>query len=272
MNIWVFDIDGVITDPITKKIAQPRILDLIVGKLRDNGLVVFNTGRSAKWLGQEVVKPLRALIRRQLGDYSCLSNLICVCEMGNVIVEYDKKGQIFKKVLNSFAIPEGLKKTIRDLVAKGYSDSMFVDETKEVILTIEMRDGYSLKQYQERQAVLHLEISKIMVNYYSHLQVRPSSTNIAIDVKPIESSKSLGAKRIISLCMARGIRFKQHTFVCFGDSLSDVEMSDYLYSKNISTELVFVGPLNKKLVRKYPIHLTKKQYSAGTLEYLTFVS
>jgi hypothetical protein len=77
----------------------------------------------------------------------------------------------------------------------------------------------------------------------------------------------MGAEKIIEWCKLRHLQLKDYEYLCFGDSQSDLEMADYLYSKNLKTEFIYVGS-NNEMEKKYPIHLTKEKYTAGTLEYL----
>ncbi len=266
-TILVFDIDGVLTDPQSKEVNQPKILEYIENSLRTNHKIAFNTGRSAVWLEKKVIKPIKKIIFQKEKNYSSLKNLLSICEMGNVVVTYNSNGKPIKKILNKNTIPKTLKQTVRDIVSKLYSESMFVDETKEVILTIEMNDSYSYEKYKKEQEKFQKEISIIMENYHSHLHVKPSSTTIAIDIKPIESGKNLGAKKILDWLSDQGENLKNFNFICFGDSLSDLDMSDFFYHKNFQTLFVYVGE-NKRIKRLYPIVITQKKYTEGTFDYL----
>lgn len=266
-DVWVFDIDGVITDPELKSITQPEILNILANRLCSDNKVAFNTGRSAKWLETNVVIPLTDRIKSNQQNTTSLRNLISVCEMGNILVQYDSEGRPRKKILNQNIIPDTLSKALKEIVDTVYSKSMFVDETKEVILTIEMRDGYSKEEFEKRQEEFQKEINIIMKYYHPNLHVKPSSTTIAIDVKPIDSGKKLGASRILELHNSQHIDTDNTKYICFGDSLSDIDMTDYLNEMGIETEFVFVGE-DELDDRGYPIHISKSKYSEGTLEYL----
>lgn len=268
-NVWAFDIDGVITDPVLKIITNPQILKIFSARLISGGKIAFNTGRSAKWVNVNVIEPLTKLIIKNNKNSHPLKNLISVCEMGNVVITYGLDGSLNKTILNKNVIPTLLAKTLNDLVNTVYSESMFVDETKEVIFTIEMRDNYSHDLYKKRQEEFQKEISIIMKHYHPHLHVKPSSTTIAIDVKPIDSGKNLGAKRILEWCTNQesGGKVDNLMFTCIGDNLSDLDMSDYFYSQGVNVNFVYVGE-EKKIGRKYPVFITENKYSEGTLEYL----
>ena len=266
-NILVFDMDGVITDPQLKEITQPEILEIISDHLRSGQKVAFNTGRSAEWLENKVIKTLKKIIINTEKNYFPLTNLISICEMGNVIIKYGTDGESRKKILNDNIIPKTLNQTVKDIVADVYSKSMFVDETKEVILTIEMNDGYSYEEYKKRQDEFQKEISIIMKNYHPHLHVKPSSTTIAIDIKPVDSGKNLGAKRIFEWLADHDEPLKGLNFICFGDSLSDLDMSDFFHSKDINTSFVYVGS-EENIERLYPVNIPECKYTEGTLHFL----
>jgi len=270
-TILVFDVDGVLTNPQSKKISQIKILEYITNNLRDNHKIAFNTGRSAEWLEKKVIKPVKEMVFKKEKNYFSLKNLISICEMGNVVINYGNNGESIKEILNKNTIPETLKKTIKGIVANVYSESMFVDETKEVILTIEMNDSYSYEKYQKEQEKFQKEINIIIENYHPHLHVKPSSTTIAIDIKPVESGKKLGAKKIIDWLSDQGESLKNFNFVCFGDSLSDLDMSDFFYDKNFQTIFIYVGD-KKNIKRLYPVILTKRKYNEGTFDYLNKLS
>jgi len=133
-KILIFDVDGVITDPKTKQVDYPEILEIIASRLENDLTVAFNTGRSYKWMNERIILPLK----NHMVDFSSLINLIIVCEMGNVVVKHDQLGKPSKKIKNENVIPSLLRQAISDIVSEIYNESMFIDKTKEVILTIEM--------------------------------------------------------------------------------------------------------------------------------------
>ena len=85
-DIWIFDVDGVITDPKTKEITNSKIIEIIKERLSLGSKVAFNTGRSAEWLEHKVINPLREIIISNVKNYLPLTNLVSICEMGNVVV------------------------------------------------------------------------------------------------------------------------------------------------------------------------------------------
>jgi HAD superfamily hydrolase (TIGR01484 family) len=259
-QIWVFDVDGVITDPVTKTVIHPQIIEKIEQQLSKNIPVCFNTGRSAEWI--------QATIIPQFNSVTPLSYLFSACEMGNVTLQYDEHNMPKEEVVNQDLIPLTLSNTIREIVLSSYNDSMFVDETKKSILTIEMKNNFSQTAYEELQNRLSGEIRIILKNYHPGIHVRPSSSSIAIDIKPISSNKESGAQKILTWLKTKELNLDQFQFITFGDSPSDLQMAELFESEKLSTTFVYVGEDMINQITKYRTMVTKDHYSAGTLEYL----
>lgn len=47
---YLFDVDGVITNPTEKKITENSLLTILAEKLQANIPVTLNTGRSNEWM------------------------------------------------------------------------------------------------------------------------------------------------------------------------------------------------------------------------------
>lgn len=85
---WIFDIDGVVTNPSEKKVTEPQILDHIANKLKNGEPVAFNTTRSSSWLIEYVITPLLQMVE----DKNVLENFIAVGEKGECWLTIDKNG------------------------------------------------------------------------------------------------------------------------------------------------------------------------------------
>lgn len=260
-QMLIFDIDGVLTDPVSKQ-GDPAIFQCLTKKLESGALIAFNTGRSSEWVQKTILPHLQT---------RHLSNLFCVCEMGYVTLGFDEKQRVIEKVFEENSVPKELAGTIRDIIASSYHDSMFVDETKKVILTIEMKDGFSQKVYEELQSRLSGEIRIILKNYHPGIHIRPSSTTIAIDIKPIESGKALGIQRVVEWLKFSAIDPKDLHFTTLGDSTSDTEMNGWLNQNGYTNNFVYVGQ-DKLGQFEFHIDQTRDKFTKGTLEYLKQVS
>ena len=258
-EILIFDIDGVITDPSTKKIGSINIIRHLESRLEKNIPVCFNTGRSSVWVRENIIS--------SFSPETPLELLYCVCEMGEVVLEYDKDNHAKETVSSQNLIPLALKSTIREIVMSSYYETMFVDETKKVILTVEMKDGLSKSVYEKNQSRLSGEIRIILKNYHPNIHIRPSSSSIAIDIKPINSNKASGAAKILTWLRSKKVD-KNISIVALGDSASDLQMAEYFHSMNIPTKFIYVGNDNIDISTNYKVIKTIAKYTEGTLEFL----
>lgn len=261
-NVLIFDIDGVITDPSTKSIIYPEIISILQNSLNQKIPICFNTGRSVEWVQKTIIS--------QFSQKYSLEYLFSSCEMGNLTLEFDNQNKPQIKTIRKDLIPEQLSSTIKEIVQSSYNDSMFIDETKKSILTIEMKNNYAQSKYEILQSKLSGEIRIILKNYHPGIHIRPSSSNIAIDVKSIDSNKQFGAEQILNW-----LKLKKHnqdikklSFISFGDSLSDLEMASYFDTQGFTTKFIYVGTENISQTQPYQTVKTKHHYSKGTLEYL----
>ncbi len=123
---WIFDIDGVVTNPSDKKVSEPQILSHIANKLKAREPVAFNTGRSSSWLIERVINPLLAMI----GNRSVLENFIAVAEKGGCWVTFDKDGTMREHRDDSISVPVGkgfATERILDLLKKkGIKPKQFI--------------------------------------------------------------------------------------------------------------------------------------------------
>ena len=102
---WIFDVDGVITDPSEKRVSKPQILVHIANKLKLGEPVAFNTGRSSSWLIERVINPLLGMIE----DKSVLENFIAVSEKGGCWATFDKDGTMQEDKDDSISVPSSGK-------------------------------------------------------------------------------------------------------------------------------------------------------------------
>lgn len=262
-RLFVFDIDGVLTNPITKKVDDQALFAQL-NQLAKTMPILLNTGRSAQWVVDKIIPHLNL-------EHSH-ANFFVACEMGAVSLSLDGRGQpniIINPEVSSQKIPPQLYDSITDMVAQNYDSSMFVDTTKQVIMTVEMQDNYPLEKYEIDKEELKNSIEIILKHYHPSLHIRPSSSTIAIDIKPIQLTKGYGAKVIHAWLDQQKIDLTNTEIICFGDSLSDIEMADYFAESKIKTKFVYVGTENLDLTKSYPLIKTDHSHSSGTHEYLT---
>ena len=61
MNLYVFDVDGVLTDPI-KKQSNKKLLIELSRILKNGNILAFNTGRSLSWVQERILNNLFELV------------------------------------------------------------------------------------------------------------------------------------------------------------------------------------------------------------------
>lgn len=263
MNAWIFDIDGVITDPQEKKIVEPKILHLLNEVLKNEDVIAFNTGRSFSWTLERVLTPLTEVVT----DKEHLKNLFVSCEKGNVLATYEKD-EWQKKLLDD-SFPEELIKTVKDMTETEFSDCMFFDNSKETMISVEMKDGFDIAIYTQRQEALQKKLTEIVMNdEYRDLNFRLDASHISIDLQYEDAGKKLGAERIEDWMTKN--RFSAHKFYLFGDSSSDSEMAEEIQT-NHPTTFIYVN--NKETLNSEKllceVVYTKEKYTRGTLEFLS---
>jgi len=258
---YLFDVDGVLTDPVERKVTEESLYDEIINRLARGEPVGLNTGRSTAWMKERFITPL--LERAE--DKSILSNFVAIGEKGGAWITFDDKGRMHHGRASEISMPEDLKEKVRELIDNDYSDSMFFDDTKETMISTEMIDGYDLNDYHQRQKDLIKNLEKILEELGRNYKIDP--TTIGTDIENPHVGKFLGAERFLKFLEDKNI--KPDRFIAFGDSKSDFEMSDELQRRGRKVEMIYVGDREKlgESIREYPIEYVGG-YSHGTLEYL----
>lgn len=276
---YLFDVDGVITDPKEKKITEDRLLDMLAEKLESNLPVTLNTGRSNEWMIERVINPLTI----RLEDKSVLKNFFAVGEKGLTWASFNENLMqgVFNKTggqVRGFDISvfldrdtvrhfETLKNEVKKLIKGQYSHSTFFDDTKKAMISAEMNDGYHQPDYHKEQSGFVRAIEILLENHSLRDKFRIDPSTISTDIQIPEAGKHLGARHIMDWLKSRNIN-PAH-FITIGDSVSDLEMADELYSQGRSVEFWYVNPSKPlDLTKPYPVKVSTKEFSAGTVEML----
>ncbi len=259
MNAWIFDVDGVLTDPTTKK-PDEKVLKRVANLLRGGQFVALNTGRSFSWTHDSLLSKLSQYIL----DENHFENFFIVCEKGNVLANFEK-GKWVKKVLDD-SLPKPLLDEIAEITNKEYSESMFIDTSKETMISVEMKDGFDTETYSDRQKSLYPKIESILVKKYREMELIIDPSQISLDIQYEDAGKHLGAERIEDFMMEHGV--KPEKVFMFGDSSSDVQMATELEG---SYQVIFIFVNEKAKLKNTPmceVVYTKEKFTKGTLEFL----
>ncbi len=254
--LWLLDVDGPVVDPSTRAIKDPQLLDNLVAFLAGGGYVAFNTGRDAGFVRDRVMGPLRLRATEQGRDVDrLLDRVFVVAEMGGITMRF--AGAAIEQTRDPLlTVNRDLTDRVKALVAAAYSDVMFVDDSKQTMLSIEKNHGVSLDVYDERRRQFALDVNTLVNVAGLEEQVRVGLTTIAVDLQAPGTGKALGADRVLSWLSELGIT--PASALCVGDSGSDLAMADRLHERlgsNVPVTYVNVGPASS-LDRVHEIRYT----------------
>ena len=263
-TVWIFDVDGVITDPSEKKITELQILEEINNKLEKGEPVILNTGRSISWLIEKVIN----LLNDHVTDQNVLKNFFAVGEKGGAWTEFNDSGDLIEKKDENISVPEKLKDEIRNLIKTIYSESMFYDESKLTMISTEMIDNHPIDDFHHRQKELTAELNNLLRNENLNKKFKVDPTTIATDVENKFVGKHFAIQRILSWLNSKNV--KPQKYITFGDTFkSDIPMAEELHSQNLPVEFVYVGKENIDTSRfPFPVYQTKAKFGKGTAEFL----
>lgn len=260
---YLFDVDGVLSDPVAKQVTNPELFAQIIIRLHRGEPVGLNTGRSTKWMIDRIIAPLR----KKIDAKDLLSKFIAIGEKGATWVTFDEEGTMHFGEIKELSMDPNLLVKTKELVAKEYSDAMFFDDTKETMLSIEMRDGFDLTRFHTRQKTLDVQLQQLLEENGLAELYKIDSTTIATDVESPYVGKALGAERFLQFLSDKNISPAE--FKTFGDSVSDFAMADELDRRGEKVTFIYVGNRDKlrEVHKSYLIEYVGG-FSDGTLTYL----
>jgi len=260
MKAWLFDVDGVISNLKTKE-ANPQIVAEIVKRLQKKEPVALITGRSMKYLEDEVVPKIVAKIDKEILDTFFISG-----EFGGVSSSFEN-GQEAEKIDEDLSVPEALRNLVKDVTRD--LETMFFDDTKKTMITTEMKDGYAdMTRLKEEQESLSSKFEKLVEEFKIGINFEVVVDTIAVNIKNRNANKKNSALQVLNWLGNKNI--KPEKFIAFGDSNTDLEMAQAVHDKGFDVEFVFVG--NKEDIvgigTPFKITKTRESYEKGTLEFL----
>lgn len=250
------DVDGPICNPDAKSITDARIIPALLSLLENNVPVVFNTGRSAHFVEHNVFAPLLAR------NASHLHLLHAVCEKGVVWISLTDEGGIKHHIDQAISVPPQLHPLIRELVDRKYASTMFYDETKESMVSVERRHDVDDATYKAAQAPFINDLEELIrENGYTYtfasdnsevtadLQLDPSI--ISVDIESPNVGKDLGAARAYEMLQTENALPQKWWTI--GDSRTDYAMAQWLHDRGESVEHVDVAAVPSQLQRSYAV-------------------
>jgi len=260
----LFDVDGPIASPVTRSISIGSIVTDLVTLCAAGVPIAFITGRSDAFIRDEVVAPL---LEAGLADALAIegTRMFGVFEKGASWARITSEGMGEVAVDQGVALPSDVTRDIRDLVARDFSDTMFLDETKLAMISVEQRTDISSETYLADQPRF-TEASFALVaghglgvrlgarespDTQGEVPFRLDPTIISVDIESILLDKDRGAKRALEYFAASGPL--PTTWRSVGDSRSDYLMADHLHTAGYDVAHVDVRPSDGILERPYPI-------------------
>jgi hypothetical protein len=260
----LFDVDGPIASPVSRSIAIPSILDDLVSLASIGVPIAFITGRSDAFIRDEVITPL---LNNGLADAFSTGKvrMFGVFEKGASWATIGPDGLGEVTVDDSVAIPQRSVEAVRELVETQFSDTMFFDETKLAMISVEQRMDVASDVYREAQprfqdAAFELVVShglglrygdRSVPDAHGELPFRVDPTIISTDIESVLLDKDRGAERALEYFAGLGELPRRWRSI--GDSRSDYLMADHLHAAGFETAHVDVRPADGILERPYPI-------------------
>jgi hypothetical protein len=261
----LLDVDGPIASPESRTVAIPSILEDLITLAAANVPIAFITGRSAAFIRDEVVRPLMAIsLPSDMRMYG-------VCEKGAVWFPIDRGGMGEVEVDASVALPDKSVEALRWLVADHFSDTMFFDETKQAMVSVEQRTDVAPLDYQRAQSDFNdaayalLRRQGVGVRFGDQVAVDASEavpfriepTIISTDIESVSLDKDHAAERALAFFAQNGALPQMWRSV--GDSRSDYLMADHLHFAGYDVAHVDVRPSDGVLERPYPVIVMGEQ-------------
>lgn len=260
----LLDVDGPIASPVTRTVAIDSIAEDLVAMARAGVPVVFNTGRSDAFIAATVMP---ALVEAGLDDNA---PVVAICEKGAtwftpMRAHLTHAGDDLH-VDDALRVPTGLVEYCRS-IAPDFDDTMFFDDTKKAMVSLEAHPGIDLDVYRERQHAFEQRVwdylteqeigvawgEREALNGSDGLAVRIDPTIISTDIEHVGVGKDVGADKAVELLAARGIVPRE--WRTLGDSRSDYAMADRLHERGFVVRHGDVRPADGRRERDYPVEV-----------------
>ena len=261
----LLDVDGPIASPVTRTIAIPSIVTDLVALAAACVPIAFITGRSDAFIREQVVEPLLAAgladALRRPG-----ARMYGVFEKGASWATIDAHGMGAVEVDASVSLGAAAADAVRQLVAAEFGNTMFFDETKRAMISVEQNPHIATADYVPEQARFQDAVYEVltgdlgiglryrdrsMADGNGAMPFRIDPTIISTDIESVLLDKDRGAARALEQFAQLGPLPQRWRTV--GDSRSDYKMADQLHADGFEVAHVDVRPKDGILERDYPV-------------------
>ncbi len=241
----LLDVDGPIASPIERRIVLDSIVSDLLTLAAAGIPIAFITGRSDAFMREQVVARLVD------GGLDARAHVFGVFEKGGVWAPVTPHGLGELEIDTVVAVPDALKTAVESLAREHYADTMFVDEGKHVMISLEQRTDVPSEVFLEARGRCIAEIAGLMAELEVGPGFRIDPTIISIDVESVMLDKDLGAARALDWFAAHGVSAERWWSV--GDSRTDYLMADAVHARGIPVAHVDVRPGDGMLEREYDV-------------------
>ncbi len=263
----IFDLDGVVVDPLSAK-ADQDVVRSMADELLQNRPEAVITGRNFEWVGEKFLPTLGKLVLP-----AEMANLYIVAEKSGVTAE-TQDGQWRVTIDDRLIPPHEFKDKAQGLltVDRGgwtLGDTMFWDAGKQTMVSIEKKPSVTLEEFKTPQQILKQELNNLLKAEGLLKEFHTDDTTIATDVEHVNATKYSGGKAVLGWLAERGV--SPQSFVVFGDSDSDRKIAEAFSNHGHKTTFVFVGnpeALEANQDEGYETVITGGGYSKDTAAYL----
>lgn len=255
----LLDVDGPIASPESRRIAIDSILDDLLTLASAGIPIAFITGRSEAFMREQVVA---RLVDGGLDDGALVFG---VFEKGGCWAPITSRGLGELVIDAEVGVPESARAAVESLARDHYASTMFVDDAKHVMISLEARTDVSAADYQAAQARIEAEIYEVIVasglglryrgreahDAHGRVPWRIDSTIISTDVESVLLDKDRGADRALDWFASRGVTAQR--WWSAGDSRSDYLMADAVHARGIPVTHLDVRPADGMLERDFEV-------------------
>jgi hypothetical protein len=260
----LFDVDGPIASPITRTINIRSIVTDLVAMTAAGVPIAFITGRSGDFIRNQVVAPLcDAGLGEALEEHG--ARMFGVFEKGGAWAPITGDGMGEVTVDETVAFGADAVDGIRMLVRERFADTMFFDETKRAMISVEQRTDVDAATYAEAQTRFQDAAFDLLTGLGIGLRYgertapdasgevpfRIDPTIISTDIESVLLDKDRGAQRAFDYFAGRGELPRRWRSI--GDSRSDYLMADFVHSAGYDVAHVDVRPSDGILDRPYEV-------------------
>lgn len=255
----LLDVDGPIASPIERRIAIDSIVDDLLTLAAAGIPIAFITGRSDAFMREQVVA---RLVR---GGLDADAHLFGVFEKGGCWAPVTPLGLGELEIDHALAIPAAVREAVEGLARERYADTMFADDAKHVMISLEASVDVTPAEYQAAQARYQDEVFALLTGFGLGIRYgdrehadaagavpwRIDPTIISTDVESVRLDKDRAADRALDWFVARGVTAER--WWSAGDSRSDYLMADAVHARGIPITHLDVRPADGVLDRPFAI-------------------